>query len=79
MQGIHVVSKWDFVAQFLHIEEEVIEEVFQYTRPNKTRNKSLKMLIEWVNTSSDATWKALREAIKDTENTQSYCNIIHSS
>ena len=63
------VREWKFLARFLDLEEEVIEEIDQYTRPNKTRDKSLKMLTEWVNTSSDATWKALGEAIQDSENT----------
>ena len=71
--------KWEFPPRIFDLGEEVTEEIDQYAKPNKTRDKSLKMLIEWVNTSSDATWKALREAIKDTENTRSYCNIIHSS
>ena len=69
------VREWKFLAQFLDLEEE-IEEIDQYTRPNKTRDKSLKMLIEWVNTSSDPTWKALGEAIQDAENTLLYEKLV---
>ena len=60
----------------MDLEEEVIEEIDQYTRPNKTRDKSLKMLTEWVNTSSDPTWKALGEAIQDAENTLLYEKLV---
>ena len=70
------VREWKFLARFLDLEEEVIEEIDQYTRPNKTRDKSLKMLTEWVNTSSDATWKTLGEAIQDTENTLLYEKLV---
>ena len=70
------VREWKFLARFLDLEEEVIEEIDQYTRPNKTRDKSLKMLTEWVNTSSDATWKVLGEAILDTENTLLYEKLV---
>ena len=61
------VREWKFLARFLDLDEEVIEEIDQYTRPNKARDKSLKMLTEWVNTSSEATWRALGEAIQDAE------------
>ena len=40
------VREWKFLARFLDVHEEVIEEIDQYTRPNKTRDKSLKMLTE---------------------------------
>ena len=70
------VREWKFLARFLDLDEEVIEEIDQYTRPNKTRDKSLKMLIEWVNTSSDATWKALGEALQDAENTLLYEKLV---
>ena len=70
------VREWKFLARFLDLDEEVIEEIDQYTRPNKTRDKSLKMLIEWVNTSSDPTWKALGEAIQDAENTLLYEKLV---
>ena len=66
------IREWKFLARFLDLEEEVIEEIDQYTRPNKTRDKSLKILTEWVNTSTEATWKALGEAIQDAENTLLY-------
>ena len=55
------VREWKFLAQFLDLEEEVIEEIDQYIQPNKTRDKLLKKLTEWVKTLSDATRKALRE------------------
>ena len=70
------VREWKFLARFLDLDEEVIEEIDQYTRPNKTRDKSLKMLIEWVNTSSEATWRALGEAIQDAENTLLYEKLV---
>ena len=70
------VREWKFLARFLDLDEEVIEEIDQYTRPNKTRDKSLKMLTEWVNTSSEATWKALGEAIQDAENTLLYEKLV---
>ena len=70
------VREWKFLARFLNLEEEAIEEIDQYTRPNKTRDKSLKMLMEWVNTSSDPTWKALGEAIQDAENTLLYEKLV---
>ena len=70
------VREWKFLARFLDLDEEVIEEIDQYTRPNKTRDKSLKMLTEWVNTSSDPTWKALGEAIQDAENTLLYEKLV---
>ena len=70
------VREWKFLARFLDLEEELIEEIDQYTRPNKTRDKSLKMLTEWVNTSSDATWRALGEAILDAENTLLYEKLV---
>ena len=70
------VREWKFLARFLDVDEEVIEEIDQYTRPNKTRDKSLKMLTEWANTSSDATWRALGEAIQDSENTLLYEKLV---
>ena len=70
------VREWKFLARFLDLDEEVIEEIDQYTRPNKTRDKSLKMLTEWVNTSSEATWRALGEAIQDAENTLLYEKLV---
>ena len=70
------VREWKFLARFLDLDEEVIEEIDQYTRPNKTRDKSLKMLTEWVNTSSEATWRALGDAIQDEENTLLYEKLV---
>ena len=67
------VREWKFLARFLSLDEEVIEEIDQYTRP---RDKSSKMLTEWVNTSSDATWRALGEATQDSENTLLYEKLV---
>ena len=66
------IREWKFLGRFLDLEEDVIEEIDQYTRPNKTRDKSLKVLTEWVNGSSDATWKALGEALLEAENKMLY-------
>ena len=66
------IREWKFLGRFLDIEEDVIEEIDQYTGPNKTRDKSLKVLTEWVNGSSDATWKALGEALLEAENKMLY-------
>ena len=66
------VSEWKFLGRFLDLDEDIIEEIDQYTRPNKTRDKSLKVLTEWVNSSSEATWKTLGEALQDAGNTLLY-------
>ncbi len=66
------VTEWKFLGRYLDLDEDVIEEIDQYTRPNKTRDKSLKVLTEWVNSSSEATWKALGEALQDAGNTLLY-------
>jgi len=62
------VREWKFLGRFLDLDEEVIEEIDQETRPNRTREKSLKVLKEWVNSSAEPTWKALGEVILEAEN-----------
>ena len=52
------VIEWKFLGRYLNLEEKVIDEIDYNTRPNKTRNKALKVLTEWVN-SSTLTWVAL--------------------
>ena len=66
------VREWKFLGRFLNLDEDIIEEIDQYTRPNKTRDKSLKVLTEWVNSSSEPTWQALGEALQDAGNTLLY-------
>ena len=70
------VSEWKFLGRFLDLDEDIIEEIDQYTRPNKTRDKSLKVLTEWVNSSSEATWKTLGEALQDAGNTLLYEKLV---
>ena len=61
------VKEWKFVARNLDLEERVIEEIDQYTIPNKMRDKSLRVFTEWVNSVSRPTWKALGEALLEAE------------
>ena len=61
------VKEWKFLARNLDLEERVIEEIDQYTIPNKMRDKSLRVFTEWVNSVSRPTWKALGEALLEAE------------
>jgi len=61
------VKEWKFLARNLDLEERVIEEIDQYTKPNKMRDKSLRVFTEWVNSSSRPSWKALGEALLEAE------------
>ena len=70
------VREWKFLGRFLDLDEDIIEEIDHYTRPNKTRDKSLKVLTEWVNSSSEPTWQALGEALLDAENTLLYEKLV---
>ena len=56
------VMEWKFLGRYLDLEEEIIEEIDYNTRPNKTRDKALKVLTEWVN-SSAPTWKTLGKVL----------------
>ena len=60
------VMEWKFLGRYLDLEEEIIEEIDYNTRPNKTRDKALKVLTEWVN-SATPTWVALGQALLDAE------------
>ena len=70
------VREWKFLGRFLDLDEDIIEEIDHYTRPNKTRDKSLKVLTEWVNSSSEPTWQALGEALQDAGNTLLYEKLV---
>ena len=61
------VKEWKFVARNLDLEERVIEEIDQYTIPNRMRDKSLRVFTEWVNSALRPTWKALGEALCEAE------------
>ena len=58
------VREWKFLGRYLDLEEEIIDEIDYNTIPNKTREKALKVLTEWVN-SSTPTWETLGEALMD--------------
>ena len=60
------VREWKFLGRNLDLEEEMIDEIDYNTIPNKTREKALKVLTEWVN-SSTPTWETLGEALMDAE------------
>ena len=60
------VREWKFLGRYLDLEEETIDEIDYNTIPNRTRDKALKVLTEWVNISTP-TWKALGEALLDAE------------
>ena len=56
------VREWKFLGRYLDLEEDIIEEIDYNTRPNKTRDKALKVLTEWVNISTP-TWEILGKAL----------------
>ena len=58
------VKEWKFLGRYLDLEEEIIDEIEYNTVPNKTREKALKVLTEWVN-SSTPTWAVLGKALLD--------------
>ena len=60
------VMEWKFLGRYLDLEEDIIDEIDYNTRPNKTRDKALKVLTEWVN-STTPTWVALGQALLDAE------------
>ena len=49
------VREWKFLGRYLDLEEETIDEIDYNTIPNRIRDKALKVLTEWVN-SSTPTW-----------------------
>ena len=60
------IREWKFLGRYLDLEEETIDEIDYNTIPNRTRDKALKVLTEWVNISTP-TWKALGDALLDAE------------
>ena len=60
------IMEWKFLGRYLNLEEDVIDEIDYNTRPNKTRDKALKVLTEWVNISTP-TWETLGKALMDAE------------
>ena len=69
------IREWKFLGRYLDLEEDIIEEIDYNTIPNKTRDKALKVLTEWVN-SSTPTWVALGEALLDAEYVMLYEKLI---
>ena len=60
------IMEWKFLGRYLNLEEDIIDEIDYDTRPNKTRDKALKVLTEWVNISTP-TWETLGKALMDAE------------
>ena len=60
------IMEWKFLGRYLNLEEDIIDEIDYNTRPNKTRDKALKVLTEWVNISTP-TWETLGKALMDAE------------
>ena len=58
--------EWKFLGRYLNLEEEIIQEIDYNTRPNETRDKTLKVLTEWVNISTP-TWEVLGKVLMDAE------------
>ena len=70
------VREWKFLARNLDLEERVIDEIDQYTVPNKMRDKSLKVFTEWVNSASRPSWRALGEALLEAEYVMLYEKLL---
>jgi len=70
------VREWKFLARNLDLEERVIEEIDQYTIPNKMRDKSLKVFTEWVNSASRPSWRTLGEALLEAEYVMLYEKLL---
>ena len=70
------VREWKFLARNLDLEERVIDEIDQYTIPNKMRDKSLKVFTEWVNSASRPSWRALGEALLEAEYVMLYERLL---
>ena len=69
------VREWKFLGRYLDLDEETIDEIDYNTKPNRTREKALKVLTEWVN-SSTPTWQALGEALLDAEYMMMYEKLL---
>ncbi|XP_065892154.1 uncharacterized protein [Dysidea avara] len=61
------VREWKFLARYLDLEENIIEEIDQYTVPNKMRDKALRVFKEWINSAPYPTWRALGDALFEAE------------
>jgi len=61
------VKEWKFLARYLDLKENVIEEIDQYTVPNKLRDKALRVFKEWINSAIEPTWRALGDALLEAE------------
>ena len=61
------IKEWRFLGRYLDLDENMLEEIDQYTRPNKMRDKALSVLKKWVDNVADPTWHALGEALIDSE------------
>ena len=70
------MREWKFLARNLDLEERVIDEIDQYTVPNKVRDKSLKVFTEWVNSASKPSWRALGEALLEAEHDMLYEKLL---
>ena len=68
------VREWKFLATFLDVNEELIEETDQYTKPNETRDKSLKMLLIASRNKIEHNEEILREIQHNNEG-----NLEHNS
>ena len=69
------IREWKCLGKYLDLEEEIIEEIDYNTRPNRTRDKALKALTEWVNSLSP-TWKTLGVALLDAKWTLLYRKLL---
>jgi len=69
------VREWKFLGRYLDLDEETIDEIDYNTVPNRTRDKSLKVLTEWVN-SSTPTWEGLGKALLDAEYVMLYEKLL---
>ena len=69
------VREWKFLGRYLDLEEETIEEIDYNTRPNKPRDKALKVLTEWVSISTP-TWKDLGKVLLNAKWTMLYDKLL---
>ena len=54
-------------SRYLDLEESIIEEIDQYTVPNKMRDKALRVFKEWINSAPYPTWRVLGDALLEAE------------
>jgi len=66
------IKEWKFLGRFLDVDENSLEEIDQYTIPNKMRDKALKVLKEWVSSAPNPTWQELGAALMESENVLLY-------